>query len=402
MPSRSLQISAPSTALESVDAPALLASLRAETEAMVELLARLARAESPSLDPATQQAPFRILAAALEELDYAVRAVPGGVTGDHLYARPARRRRGAPHQLLIGHMDTVWPVGTLAGMPVRRDGDVLFGPGVVDMKGGLVQIVYALRALAEHGLRPAVTPVVYVVADEEIGSVSSRGLLVRLARGAARAFVLEAAYGPSGKLKTARKGVGHFRLVVRGRAAHAGVAPEEGLSAILELTHQVQRLFALNDPERGVTVNVGTIDGGLRANVIAPQATARVDVRVPTCEAAAEVESAIRSLRPVTAGVTLEIDGGMGRPPMEATTRNLALWHEAERLAGRLGLPLEHTAVGGASDGNYTSLHTATLDGLGPVGDGAHAADERVVVSRLAERAAVLALLLLADPHVAR
>lgn len=402
MPSPSLRTSAPSAVLESIDASALLGGLRAQTEAMVDLVGRLARAESPSLERAAQREPFAMLAAELDDLGYVVRAIPGGVTGDHLYARPARRRRGAPHQLLIGHMDTVWPVGTLASMPVRREGDVLLGPGVVDMKAGLVQIVYALRALAEHGLQPAVTPVVYVVADEEIGSVSSRGLLVRLARGAARAFVLEAAYGPSGKLKTARKGVGHFRIVVRGRAAHAGVAPEEGLSAILELTHQVQRLFALNDPDRGITVNVGTIDGGLRPNVIAPRATARVDVRVPTSEAAVDVERAIRSLRPVTEGVTLEIDGGMGRPPMEATPRNLALWHEAERLAARLGLPLEHTAVGGASDGNYTSLYTATLDGLGPVGDGAHAADERIVISRLPERAALLALLLLADEGVAR
>jgi glutamate carboxypeptidase len=293
-------------------------------------------------------------------------------------------------------MDTVWPLGTIETMPVRRRGDDLLGPGVVDMKGGLVLMLFALRALAAHGLEPALTPVALVTSDEEIGSRESLPTIVRLARGARRAFVLEAAYGPSGKLKTARKGVGWFRLTVHGRASHAGVAPEEGLSAILELSHQIQRLFALNDPSRGVTVNVGTIDGGLRPNIVAPLASAAVDVRVPTHEAAAEVEAAIRALQPVGEGLALEVEGGLGRPPMEPTPRNRSLWLEAERLGGLLGLALDEAAVGGGSDGNYASLYTATLDGLGPVGAGAHAVDERVAIPRLPERAALLALLLLA------
>lgn len=388
----------PPTSASSAEAaaPAVLAWLRERTDAMVDLVAALARAESPTHDREAQSAPFSLLADELTDLGYCVRRVAGGTVGDHLYARPSLRRQGRPYQLLLGHMDTVWPSGTLAGMPVERRGDELYGPGVVDMKGGLVQIVFALRALAALDLEPATTPVVLVTTDEEVGSRESQPLILRLARGAARAFVLESAFGPHGALKTARKGTGAYRVTVRGRAAHAGVAPEEGLSAILELSHQIQRLFALNDPERGITVNVGTIDGGLRPNVIAPEAVAVVDVRVPTRAAGEEVEAAIRGLQPVGAGLRIEVDGRLGRPPMEPTAGNLALFATAKRLGRALGLELESVTVGGASDGNYTSLHTPTLDGLGPVGAGAHAADERVVIPRLPERAALLALLLLA------
>jgi glutamate carboxypeptidase len=240
-----------------------------------------------------------------------------------------------------------------------------------------------------------------VNSDEEMGSVDSRPTLERLARAAVRAFVLEPAFGADGSLKTARKSVGHFIVRVRGRAAHAGVDPQAGASAILELSHQVQRLFALNDAARGITVNVGTIDGGLRPNVVAPEAFAEVDVRVPTLEQARSVEQAIRSLTPVGDGVTLEVDGRFGRPPLEQTPRNRALWLLARDLASELGLTLDEAAVGGASDGNITSVHTATLDGLGAVGGGAHAPHEYVVSGRMPERAALLALLLLAPVVVA-
>ncbi len=361
---------------------------------MCELLERLARAESPSRVPDAGREAFLVLARELEAIGYLVKELPGRELGGHLYARPVERAHGAPYQLLIGHLDTVWPVGTIATMPVRHDDGELRGPGVLDMKGGLVQMVFALRACSELGLEPAFTPVVHVASDEEIGSVDSRRQLVRLARGATRALVLEPGFGPAGKLKTARKGAGRFRVTITGRAAHAGVAPEQGLSAILELSHQVQRLHELNDPKQGITVNVGTIDGGLRANVVAPEATADVDVRAPTLEAAAKVEAAIRGLQPVEAGAVILVEGGFGRPPMEPTQRNLELFRHAQEAAGRLGLSIEATGVGGASDANFTSLYTATLDGLGPVGHGAHAVDEGVVIAQLPERAALLALLL--------
>ena len=278
---------------------ALLGWLDGHREEMIELVKRLARAESPSLDPESQRGPFGILAAELEQIDFVVRPVrDGGGVGDHLYARPRQRFRSEPRQLLIGHMDTVWPVGTLAAMPIRETDCELFGPGVADMKGGLVEIVFALRALHELGLRPSVTPVVLVNTDEEIGSRDSTRLIRLLARGAERAFVLESGEGADGRLKIARKGLGRFIVTVHGRPAHAGADFEHGVSAILELSHQVQRLFALNDSARGITVNVGTIDGGLRPNVIAPQARAVVDVRVPDAAAAHEVEEALRGLQP--------------------------------------------------------------------------------------------------------
>jgi glutamate carboxypeptidase len=363
---------------------------------MTALLERLVRAESPSTDPLAQQAPFAILAGELAALDYAVHRIRGFETGDHLYARPRLRERSAPFQLVVGHMDTVWPLGTLERMPVRRDGDRLFGPGTHDMKAGLVQLVFALRALRELDLSPGVTPVLLLNSDEEIGSTSSERVLRRLARGAERAFVLEAGEGSHGQLKIARKGVGRFLLTVRGRAAHVGTSFEEGVSAILELSNQVPRLFALNDPERGITVNVGTVDGGLLPNVVAPEARARLSVRVPTAAAGAEVERAIRALRPTLPGTSLEITGGMGRPPMDATPRNHQLLATAQRLGRPLGLELDDAGIaGGASDANTTSLFTATLDGLGPIGDGGHAADEHVDLPSVPSRSALLALLLL-------
>jgi glutamate carboxypeptidase len=377
-------------------AQSLLRWLRDHRGEMIELLTRLAEAESPSLDPETQRAPFAILASELDRVDYLVRAVRGHEAGDHLYARPRRRRRGDPRQLLIGHMDTVWPVGTLARMPLHEEGPLLFGPGVADMKGGLVEIVFALRALRELGLQPSVTPVVFVNTDEEIGSLDSTRFIRMLARGAERALVLEAGEGSDGKLKIARKGLGHFTVTVRGRPAHAGADFEHGISAILELSHQVQRLFALNDPARGITVNVGTIDGGLRPNVVAPEASAIVDVRAPTAAAARKLEQAVRGLKPVIEGASVEVAGGFRRRPMEPLPRNRSLLGAAKRLGGELGLVIDDAGlVGGGSDANTTSPLTGTLDGLGPTGEGSHAADERVDTARLPERCALLALLVL-------
>jgi glutamate carboxypeptidase len=280
-------------------------------------------------------------------------------------------------------------------MPVKVEDDRLSGPGVYDMKGGLVQLLFALRTLAELGLEPSVRPVVFINSDEEIGSRSSAEHIRRLAQTAVRAYVLEPSFGLAGKLKTARKGAGLFRLKIKGTASHAGLNPEEGVSAILEASHQIQRLFELNDPERGITVNVGTIDGGLRPNVVAPEVVAEIDVRALRETDARSVEEAILALAPVQDGISLEVEGGFGRPPLEPTKRNRALWEAARVAAAQLDIPLGETTVGGASDGNITSTYTATLDGLGPVGEGAHAAHEYVSLSQMPERAALLALLIM-------
>jgi glutamate carboxypeptidase len=378
------------------EASRVLAHVQGKRQGMVTLLERLALAESPSNDPVAAGRVLPLLSAELEDAGLKVRRLRGRASAGTLYAGLHARIRKRPVQLLVGHCDTVWPVGTVRQMPVAVEGDMIRGPGVFDMKGGLVQLIYALRVIRELGLEPPAATLVIINSDEEIGSPDSTPLIRRLARRAARAFILEPAFGKAGKLKTARKAVGSFTITIKGRAAHAGINPEEGASAILELSHQIQRLFALNDAARGITVNVGTIDGGLRPNVVAPEVRASVDVRVRTRADAAEVEAAIRGLQPVNPKTLIRIEGGFEHPPLEPLPRNQALWRLARDLGRQLGLELEQVEVGGASDGNTTSQYTATLDGLGAVGDGAHALHEQVLIPPMVERCALLVLLLLA------
>ena len=366
---------------------------------MVNLLKRLILAETPSLEPSSQPGAFRLLAAALREVGYRVRGIQGRKSGGMLLGRPQERKRSQPLQLLLGHTDTVWPTGTLLGMPVRENGNRISGPGAFDMKAGLVQIVFALKALVRLQLEPTVTPVVLVTSDEEIGSGDSEKWIRRLSRGSNRVFVLEPSLGERGSLKTIRKGVGLFKVTVKGRAAHAGLEPEAGASAILELSHVIQKLDALNSPRNGITVNVGLVQGGLRPNVVAPEGRATVDVRVLRLKDIETIEHAIHHLEPETPNVELQVEGRIGRAPLEKTPRNNFLWKRAQMAAGELGFKLEQATAGGASDGNITSRYTATLDGLGAVGDGAHAQHEFVYADRLPERTALLSLLLL-DPAV--
>ena len=363
---------------------------------MLTLVQQMARAESPSTVPESQRAVLQPLADSLEQLHYKVHMLPGKHTGGHLYARPRQRRKQQPIQLLLGHCDTVWPLGTLATMPLEMGEGVLRGPGVYDMKAGLVQMLYAVRALHELQVEPAAAPVIFINSDEEIGSQESTPHIRRLARFADRAFVMEPSLGLDGKLKTARKGVGRFTVTVKGKASHAGLNPDGGASAILELSYVIQKLFALNDPERGTSVNVGVIDGGLRPNVIAPESRAMIDVRVQTQADAKHIEESIHALQPVTPGISLEITGHIRRQPMEPTPRNQRLWETARQIGQFIGLQLTDGTAGGASDGNTTSLYTATLDGLGAVGDGAHAQHEFIYYDKMAERSALLALLLMA------
>jgi glutamate carboxypeptidase len=373
-----------------------------ETPAMVELLERFVAIESPSDVPESQGPMLNLLERSFAALDYRTIRLPPRRYGGHLYARPRDRRPGARSarrwQLLLGHCDTVWPLGTLARMPLAREGDVLRGPGVYDMKAGLVEIVFALRALEELDLAPRVEPLVFINSDEEVGSRESTRYIRALARGADRALVLEPSLGLAGKLKTARKGVGRFTIKIRGKAAHSGLDPTAGASAILELSHVIQKLFALNDAERGASVNVGVIDGGVRPNVVAPESRAIVDVRVASRADGERIEHAIHALQAATPGVTIAVEGGIGRPPLEPTPANRQLWHVASDLARDLSLDLGEAMAGGGSDGNTTSLYTATLDGLGAVGDGAHADHEHIRVSQLPERCALLAMLLLEGP----
>ncbi|WP_035984820.1 M20 family metallopeptidase [Leptolyngbya sp. KIOST-1] len=364
---------------------------------MQTLLETLVQIETPSTVPAAQVPMLTVLAQELRRRQFRVRSLSGRNTGGHLFAI-APRTPQQPAQLLIGHCDTVWPVGTLAHMPLTISQGKLYGPGSYDMKAGLVILLFALDAVQALGGDWPIAPAVVINSDEEIGSGESTQLIRRLAQVCDRALIFEPSLGPQGHLKTARKGVGRFTVTVFGQAAHAGLDPDKGASAILELSHVIQQLFALNDPDRGITVNVGTIDGGLRPNVVAPQSRAVVDVRVLHGADVPTLEAAIHGLQPTTPGTRLEISGRIGRPPMEATPGNQHLWQLAQTVAADLGLDLAQETAGGGSDGNTTSLYTPTLDGLGAVGDGAHAPGEFVYLDSLIERAALTAKLLIAAP----
>jgi len=376
----------------------VMAWLEARKESMTGFIRELAKRESPSSDRESLEALIQWLQQQMEQAGLFTLWVPGRKSGGYLYARPARKKLDQPIQLLIGHADTVWPLNTLREMPLDESGDQLSGPGVYDMKAGITQIFFALKCLADLNLSPEVLPVVLINTDEEIGSRESTPVIRRLARIADRAYVLEPPLGPEGKLKTARKGLGRFTLTVHGKAAHAGLDPEKGANAIVEMARLVQELYALNDFEKGTTVNVGMIEGGISPNTVAPASSVVLDVRVPTAREGTRVEKAIRSLKTTHAEVRLEIEGGFGRPPMEATPRNQQLWSLAAKTGRSLGIELEQASAGGGSDANTTSQYTATLDGLGTPGDGAHARHEHIQTHRLAERGALLTLLLLMDP----
>lgn len=374
----------------------LLEWVRREKEAYVAFVTALSLLESPTDVPATQAPVQAMLREALEELGFRVTHHPGRATGGFLLAAPRDRVKGRPLQLVVGHTDTVWPVGTLEDMPVRLEDGRLAGPGTFDMKAGLAQMVFALRALRALGAEPPATPVLLLNSDEETGSPESGRAVRRLARRACRAFVPEPSWGPSGLLKTARKGVGNFTVRIQGRATHAGLDPAGGASAVSELASVIRRLHALTDLDVGTSVNVGVVEGGTRPNVVAAKARAEVDVRVTTKAEGTRLEGLIRGLEPETPGVTLAVEGAVRIPPLERTPRNRRLWARAVEAAAALGLEVGETLVGGASDGSVISQYTATLDGMGAVGDGPHASHEHVLVDPTVDRIALFALLLLA------
>jgi glutamate carboxypeptidase len=369
--------------------------LKTHQNEQIELLEQLVRLESPSHDVISQREILKFLGKKLKELGFFVHHVQGKETGGHLYARPGKRDRSKPLQLLLGHCDTVWKKETLKTMPISKNDDKMKGPGVYDMKAGLSQLIFALKVIKERPMELPLTPIVFINSDEEIGSYESRDTIKRLAKICERAFVMEPPLGIEGKLKTARKGLGRFTITVKGRAAHAGLDPGKGINAIVELSHQVQQLYAMNDFEKGVTVNVGTIQGGISPNVVAPESKAVVDVRVLNRKDGEAITKKIYGLRPSIPNVQVMVEGGMGRPPMERTPRNQRLWRMAKAKALLLGLELEEATAGGGSDGNTTSSYTATLDGLGTTGDGAHAVHEFIYMEQLPQRTALLALLLL-------
>ncbi|HYE74376.1 MAG TPA: M20 family metallopeptidase [Blastocatellia bacterium] len=300
-----------------------------------------------------------------------------------------------PYVLVIGHMDTVWPLGTLERLPFRvTEEGTAHGPGTFDMKAGVAIAIEALRAITELKKATNYPIVLLLTCDEEIGSPSSRALIEETARNAVAAFVIEPPI-PGGIAKTGRKGIGDFLLRVKGRAAHAGLEPEKGINAIVELSHQVLRLAKLNDFARGLTVNVGVMSGGTTSNVVPAEASAEIDVRFWQPEDAEYITRAITHLEPVLDGASLEIDGVINRPPMPRSERNLMLFEQAAGFAAELGFELREGVVGGGSDGNFTAaLGVPTLDGLGVDGAGAHAEHEHIVIADIPRRTALLTQIL--------
>jgi glutamate carboxypeptidase len=296
--------------------------------------------------------------------------------------------------LVMGHLDTVYECGTLQRMPFRISHGRAYGPGTFDMKAGLVNALFAVDALNKTQLRPGKRLVFLWTTDEEIGSGTSRSLIEREARRSDAVLVLEPATGPQGALKTARKGVGELELVVAGRAAHAGLNPQDGVNAVHEMALQISRIAQFNNPRRGITANVDVVEGGSRTNVIAERARAVVDLRVVRVRDIRPLEARFRALKPILRGARLEIHGGINRPPMERRMCK-KLFEHARKIAQAGGIRLAESFVGGGSDGNLTAaLSVPTLDGLGGVGDGAHCPHENIVVRKLPERAALLAALL--------
>jgi glutamate carboxypeptidase len=367
---------------------------RANRVWLLETTETLVGLESPTTDKAAVDRCGSVLASRLEAMGGRVTRLPRPDRGDHLRAEfgPAEAGHHQRKQiLLLGHFDTVWPVGQLDRMPLTRSGGRLHGPGVFDMKAGIAIALLATRALLETGAPLAYRIVMLWTTDEEIGSESSRAAIEDEARRSSAVLVLEPSL-PGGAVKTSRKGCGSYQVAVRGVAAHAGIEPQKGASAVQELAHQILRVNALQDLARGISVNVVQVSGGLRSNVIPDEARATVDVRVPTAAAAAEIDAAFRGLRPVDARTRVEAAGGIDRPPLERTDRVVRLYKEAQDIARELGQELAEGGTGGGSDGNFTAaLGVPTLDGLGAIGDGAHALHEHVDIETLPDRAALVA-----------
>jgi glutamate carboxypeptidase len=359
---------------------------------ITETIRQLVEVESPSDNKPAVDRLGELLAGRFEALGGHAKFHRIPDFGDHLQVDFPGKSAGKP-VLLLGHLDTVYPMGTLASMPCQVSGQKLSGPGSFDMKSGIALMLHAIEALrARHGDELPRPVTVLLVSDEEVGSDSSRHITENLARKSHAVLVLEPSYGPKGAVKTARKGVGEYILKVTGKAAHSGLDFEKGESAIVELARQVIAVSKLVDLKRGITLNAGTIQGGTRSNVIPAEASAVLDVRVARMKDAAVVDRRLRSLKPFNRKCKLQITGGVNRPPMERTPKVAALFTKASEIARQLGWKLEEAAVGGGSDGNFTAgLGIPTLDGLGGVGDGAHASHECILISELPRRTALLA-----------
>jgi len=370
---------------------------REQQSAIAAMIEEFAACESPTDDAGAVNRFVELLAARVEGLGR-VRTLSGGKFGKHLRCElklPGKPKSG--QILALGHSDTVWPIGTLRTMPVKQARGRIWGPGVLDMKGGLALFLCAVRALRELDVPVNRRVVLQVNSDEETGSESSRTLTEAIARQSIAVLVLEPAAGLDGRVKTARKGVGDYSITIRGRAAHAGLDFANGANAIVEMARQLERIAGFTKLDRGITVSPGVVHGGTRSNVVPDECRAKIDVRIPRMADARYLDRCFSSLKPFDRRCSLEVTGGVNRPPLERSAGVRKLFRLAQSLSAEMGLGLEEAAVGGGSDGNFTAaLGIPTLDGLGAVGEGAHAANESILLSRIADRTALLAKLIAA------
>ncbi|HKW33204.1 MAG TPA: M20 family metallopeptidase [Candidatus Acidoferrum sp.] len=373
----------------------LLRILKPKLPEMLRVLRRLVTSESPSLEKTPADHCCTVIANEWRKSGARVERIPQKHRGDHLRITFASDKIRLGGQLLVlGHYDTVYSTGTLREMPFRISGGKAYGPGIFDMKAGIVQALFALQALRQVKLQQEKQIVFLWTSDEEIGSESSRMLIETEARRSDAVFVLEPSFGLRGLVKTARKGVGEAQLIVQGRASHAGLAPEEGINAVHELAAQLTRIEKWNDPRRGISINADIVEGGTRTNVIAEWARAVLDLRALRTSDMRRVERRLHALRPVHKGAKLKITGGFNRPPLERKMGS-ALFARAKSLAKQMNFSLGECTAGGGSDGNFTgALGIPTLDGLGAVGDGAHSDHEYVFINTMPARAALLAAIL--------
>lgn len=369
--------------------------LKPRERAMTKLLETFVRAGSPSTHKEAVDRFGRMVAAEWRRRGATVTLLKQRERGDHIRAEWNPRGKRAKGQILVlGHLDTVYGLGTHGRMPFRLSKGRAYGPGVFDMKGGLVIALSAVDALAGTGRAPGRRVIFLCTSDEEIGSGSSRDAIEREARRSEAVLVLEPALGLDGRVKTCRKGVGEIEITAIGRAAHAGLNPEDGINAIEEIALQIARISRWSRPRRGITISPGVVKGGTRTNVIPEKASVLVDLRAMRVTDMRALERKFRALRPILRGAKLQIRGGFGRPPMERK-HSASLYEKARARAKELGFLLGEASVGGGSDGNFTAaLGVPTLDGLGAVGEGAHSPDEAILVRALPERAALLAGLL--------
>lgn len=380
---------------EIAEAPRLVELVRRREPQLIDRLHELVQIESPSSSKAAVDQAQILFAQWASAAGGKVRHYARSGFGDSIEVSFGQQYRRAPAVMLLGHLDTVWELGTLARMPWRITRDRICGPGVLDMKAGVLMALTAVEVLLEQQLlKRGVTLLIH--GEEELGSPVSRGLTEKIARRSSAVYVLEPAQGDAGAYKTARKAVGRYRLTIKGKAAHSGVDFEKGHSAVVELARQIEVLHSKTDLAKGITVNPGVIGGGTSSNVIAAEAWVEIDVRIARTRDMQKVDRALRGLRPVDKGCTLTLSGGINRPPMERTPGTVELFRTAQRHAALLGIALEEAATGGASDGNFTSaLGIPTLDGMGAVGAGAHAPHEYLLRRHLAPRTALLAAMLL-------